>query len=56
MDKTKTNTTTTKSNITKTSDTSKSTNVLPDFSTPIYFYPILLIIIRNRHTDESIQR
>ena len=45
MDKTKTNTTTTKSNITKTSDTSKSTNVLPDFSSPIYFYPILLIII-----------
>jgi hypothetical protein len=42
MDKTDT---TTKSNISKTSDTSKSTNILPDFSSPIYFYPILLIII-----------
>jgi hypothetical protein len=48
MDKTKSNINKSnvgKSNISKTNDTSKSTSVIPDFSSPMYFYPILFIII-----------
>lgn len=47
MDKTNTNTNTTNTTNTNTTNATnaKSTSMIPDFSSPMYFYPILFIII-----------